>query len=443
MTGIQYPYALDATESKRHIEDASAAPPFSCGDCNGEMIARRGKRNRWHFSHKATICTPRADPDNFLHRLAQDKIIEGFLRAKESGSEYLLGVLCATISKMYAVGEDGSEYKGLPYECNEVVTTDIALPTASISRERSIVSNTRSDIVVEMGEGQLPIIIEVVNTHPIDAETKGHYQSAELPVYVRDLSWETIDELDTKVIATDSLNVSAVRCASCDEKRRQEEEELAKRKETLNRRIRVIDAALRKLVRRRCPKPMFRPWYEVHKPSWGKMRPILMYPNAQRPVFANAIILTELGFAQHNDSKPYLFSYQVRRSNPRIVLYADLGGSDVVPIYEDSAAMLYVPDLQTHPDIEQYTIDRFGRALQKEGVNVRTGFESSTSIEQVDVDPVERVSRTVLNALIRWHRAASSTQRESDVDDHAIHDLMTDYPGRPVKSPRKWVDRNE
>ena len=42
---------------------------------------------------------------------------------------------------------------------------------------------------------------------------------------------------------------------------------------------------------------------------------------------------------------PNLFRYRIK-NNPRVFIYVDLGGSDVVKIYEDSAAMLYAPDLE-------------------------------------------------------------------------------------------------
>ena len=96
--------------------------------------------------------------------------------------------------------------------------------------------------------------------------------------------------------------------------------------------------ALAKLVRRCSFNPSFKPWYEVYKPSWNLVsEPIKMFPRVQKVVFANAIILTELGFEQHNRSKPYLFRYPIR-DKPRVFIYADMGGSDVVKIYEDTAS---------------------------------------------------------------------------------------------------------
>ena len=124
-----------------------------------------------------------------------------------------------------------------------------------------------------------------------------------------------------------------------------------------------------------------------------------MYPRTQRQVFANAIILTELGFLQHNLAKPWLFRYHIARGN---FLYADLGGSEVIPIYEDTAAMLYAPDLRDDIEIEEYAVNRFAKRLQVEGVDVRSGFEAPYHIERRNINPEHFVDRAMLNRLIDW-----------------------------------------
>ena len=85
---------------------------------------------------------------------------------------------------------------------------------------------------------------------------------------------------------------------------------------------------------------LFQPWY-FGKPGMRSSGPTPMYPRVQRRVFANAVILTECGFKQHNTEKPWLFRYPIHRGR-KVMLYADLGGSDKVPIYKDTAAMLSV-----------------------------------------------------------------------------------------------------
>ncbi len=379
MKDIQYPYALDAMRSKRSIRDEDAPKPFWCGDCNEEMIAKRGKRNRWHFAHKGIICTPKPDPDNFLHRLAQEKIVAGFHSAQQDSTEYRLGCRCA---------------------CGQIVSRNIALARATIGLERTVVEGTRSDIVATMADGK-SLIIEVVNTHPPDEVTEARYKASKLPVFIRHVNWDSIDDLDTEVLANRMMNPSSVECSACKKRRRQEQEERRRARETFDRGKKVIDASLRHMERRRSSTPWFKPWYAVSKPNWTERRSVEMFPWVQRRVFANAVILTELGFRQHNTSKPHLFRYSIGK-NPTRFLYADLGGSDVIPIYEDTSALLYIPDLEDEPDLEQYVISVFGERLQKNGAEVRTGFESTATLDQKDTDPTRYVRKTVIDSMINW-----------------------------------------
>lgn len=157
------------------------------------------------------------------------------------------------------------------------------------------------------------------------------------------------------------------------------------------RRTNTIDIVVARINRERRTTPLFRRWTEGKTSS--------MYPKTQRQVFANAIILTELGFLQHNRAKPWLFRYHIAHGN---FLYADLGGSEVIPIYEDTAAMLYAPDLREDLEVEEYAIHRFAERLQNEGVDVRTGFEAPYHIERKDMNPVRFVDRAMLNKLIAW-----------------------------------------
>ena len=386
MNNVLYSYAIDADGRRQSINDTAAPRPFQCGDCEGEMVARRGAVNRWHYAHKAkVVCEPKPDPDNALHRYAQDIICESFNRHRAEGTEYVIGVKCSGLSA-------DLDYLGFT-SCENPVVRNAAEQDAQILKEYSIIPSTRSDLVVQWPDGKA-LILEVVNTHAPEDTTREQYREAGYPVFIKKVSWESLDELHAGFIADDTINIPTVRCSSCKDEKQRAEEELALRQKILQRRMRTIDAAAHKLVRQRSPTLKFRPWYQVYKPKWGTGRPGQMYPKTQRLVFANAIILTELGFTQHNTDKLHLFRFHVR-SNPRIFLYADLGGSDVVPIYEDTAAMLYAPDLQDDPELEQYAIDRFGQILQREGVNVRTGFESSAYFEQVGgINPVEHVSES-------------------------------------------------
>ena len=403
MANILYSYALDAEGKRRGISEIESPRPFGCGDCGNEMIARRGRIRRWHYAHKANVeCVPKPDPDNALHRYAQDIIVEGFNEKLRSGEAYDIVYGCTGYRDYFF---DPEFPFGESARCGNTFRENIAQPGAVIHKERSVIPNTRSDVVVEL-PGQKPFIIEVVNTHDLEEDTRQRYEESGCRVVVRKVTWENLDELTGECRADDTVNVAGWKCDDCREvgraRRRQEVEEREREQQRLNaleRRKKVVDAALAKLVRRLSSNPRFRPWYEVYKPSWNLVsEPIKMFPRVQTVVFANAIILTELGFEQHNRSKPYLFRYRIR-NEPRVFIYADLGGSDVVKIYEDTATMLYAPDLKDE-ELEQYAVSALGRKLEESGVSVRVGFESSAIFESRDVEPARHVDWKMLNSMV-------------------------------------------
>ncbi len=376
---ILYQYALDATGQRRHIKHLDAPRPYQCGDCGSEMIAKRGQVRRWHYAHKANVaCVPKPDPDNALHQYAQDIIIESFRQHQSDGAEYRMGTRCSGF---------------MSDSCSQIIDENIALPGAVMEKEVSIIPNTRSDVVLTKPDG-IRVIIEVVNTHPVDPNTRKLYECSSIQVFVKNLTWENLNELHTAYIADTGLNIASL-CIRCNKQRRDREVREAERMEILKRRKRIVDAVIKKMSRVRQSTPKFHPWF-YGKEMWG--RPVKMFPKTQRLVFANAVILTELGFVQHNPQKPWLFRYKIR---DRIFLYADLGGSDVVPIYEDTAAMLYIPDLQDEPEIEQYVINEFGNALQDYGVDVRTGFIATAHVDRREgIDSTCQVDESMLNSMV-------------------------------------------
>ena len=82
-------HAHDAEGNRRSVREVGATRPFRCGDCENEMIARRGQIKRWHFSHKAKVeGVPAPGPDSLLHRVAQDLIVESFNERLKNDTPY-------------------------------------------------------------------------------------------------------------------------------------------------------------------------------------------------------------------------------------------------------------------------------------------------------------------------------------------------------------------
>lgn len=183
--------------------------------------------------------------------------------------------------------------------------------------------------------------------------------------------------------------------------------------------VRVVDGAVAEMSRDAGAVTTLRPWY------MGKYQ-TPMYPRTQRLVFANAIILAELGFVQDNPEKPWLFRYSIHKRT-RVILNADLGGSDEVSINEDTAAMLYVSGTGLADDLEeycyplehhtaipikQYIIDKFGERLQHFGVDVRTPLRAPEKLERKGVSPLLYIDPWVIEPLIKVPKQRDENRRQ-------------------------------
>ncbi len=394
--GVAYPVAYSMAErSIIKIDDAprKRGEWYSCVHCDQRMSAVVLVTHRTpHFRHIDPEI--QCDPDSALHSYAIRMIQQAHATAQKTGSEYMLtrrGIKCES-------------------DCQNYVTEINLADGWECGVEKSIVSHTRSDLVFAHPDGPR-IVVEVVNTHEMEPETTAAYQRAGVPVAIVRAEWDTIERLLSRLDIHDSQNFDRDICDECEARRRDAEErherEERERADRLERRTLYVDKVLSLIERRRSSKPLFHPWrYGKHSTE--------MYPHTRRKVFANAIILTELGFEQHNSRKPWLFRFTIHRKS-NVVLYADLGGSDVIPIYEDTAAMLYVfgeslSDDDDNDDghygccrsspISHYIIEEFGKRLQQFGVDVRTGFLAPENVERVEVDPLKWVDPKQIEKLI-------------------------------------------
>ena len=301
--------------------------------------------------------------------------------------------------------------------CTQRPASEVNLAAGwTFESEKTVVSGTRSDVVFTHSAGDM-VVVEVVNTHEMEPETRQAYKTAGYKVGVVWVAWDSVARLlEGLQVGAGSLGFPD-RCDDCDrawrekharifERAQQERQAQVERQARLDQRKHTVDAVLSRITRRPSLKTLFQPWY-FGKPRMHSSDPTPMYSSVQRRVFANAVILSECGFEQHNTKKPWLFRYTIHRGR-NVMLYADLGGSDVVPIYEDTAAMLYVfgdddedEDEDGHSPIRQYIIEEAARLLQKMSVEVRTGFQSAEQIERQAVSPLSVVPPHILDPLIR------------------------------------------
>ena len=330
---IACPVAYSVTEEAIiHIGDAprERGVRYSCVHCDQRMSAVvLVTRKTPHFRHTAPEV--RCDPDAALHTYAIKMIQQAHADAQESEVEYMLMRPCRECEYLH---------------CQNYATELDLAESWECAVETSIAPHTRTDLAFTHPDGR-QIAVEVVNTHDMEPETEAAYKRAGVPVAIVRVEWETIGGLLDGLAIRSSRNFGSDMCDECEHKQKAVADRLDRRRHT-------VDIVLSKMNRRRSSKPLFRPWY-YGKPKLFSDAPTPMYPRTQRKVFANAIILTELGFVQHNPQKPWLFRYPIHEKQ-NVILYTDLGGSDVVPIYDDTAAMLYVfgPSLSDDYDDGHY-----------------------------------------------------------------------------------------
>lgn len=73
-------YAYNSAKELVRIDNAQRQEKYYCINCDGEMIPKQGKKNKWHFAHKNI--TPKCKYDNYIHKLAEIKLSEWFRNSK-------------------------------------------------------------------------------------------------------------------------------------------------------------------------------------------------------------------------------------------------------------------------------------------------------------------------------------------------------------------------
>ena len=291
----------------------------------------------------------RTTADKAIHDTAVAMIIRGFSDRPESAElEYHLGCPCE--------------------ECGRTVSRNVARSPVPgwIRKEASLRELAPIMVVGQPGRG--PVVIEVVVTHDLEPEAHESYTESGIPVLKVRPTWNTLAELEFSVITDDTLNVPPVQCMACknaEELRRREAEKVRGH----------VDSMLRRMNQRQQltpAKPTFRPW--THD-KFG--RP--MYPRIRQQVYANAIILAELGFVQ-TERKPWLFFFRL----PGGVVFANFGSTEEVAIWEDPAALIHWKLNRYSEELESVVVEGVLARCRAAGANVRVSFYDRMLDQQED-----------------------------------------------------------
>ena len=334
------------------------------------MVCRQGEKREWHFAHAQGGCSW----ESVLHKQAKHLIEQGFKFAQKTEQPYFIHLSCDTCENNYISGDIASS-------CSDVIL------------EKSVVDNTRSDIVFIRKNSNCYLIIEVVVEHALEPETEARYKASGHPVFILELDdFCQLKELEKQIVISKALNTKTKICEKCkeEEKKEKQRQEMKEKKEKQRQiieaerekqrlfkeekweRQRLFREERRKKQRQlvetelhrlntRIPaesKKLYR--WEIDK--YGSP----MSLSKQEKVFANAIILCELGFRQYNLQEPWNFSFDTRWGT----IHAHLG-----PIWEDTACLLDgIGTDEQSSELQKFVFDVAYKKIEAAGVELRKSF---------------------------------------------------------------------
>ena len=215
--------------------------------------------------------------------------------------------------------------------------------------------------------------MEVVVTHDVEPGTRQRYAESKIPVFLIRPTWDSLDELKLSVIADSTLNLQAKPCSACikREKQRRRQQERQQRKEKTARE--QFTSELTRMDRREQSNPSnlpFKPWIYDYL---GRQ----MYPHVRRRVYANAIILTEMGFRQSKKNS-HVFWY---RLSDGCCVFAQFD-SLVRPIWEDTRALIDCDVKGYSDELRSFLIETVAVKCRKAGVGVMVSLEEDHADQQ-------------------------------------------------------------
>lgn len=361
---VCYPYVVDRRRRMLRVSDLSGAVVGCfCLGC-GSPVEAWGSGGVGHLAGD-DVCRP----ERALREAARLAVRDGYLAALESGGEYLVGSRCRGCGELASrVGLVGG---GAEFRFGE-----------------------RGEVVFNVDGG--PLVVEFVGAG-YEGQSGMLMEDSAVPVYRVELrDFRCVAELRLGVQASGGLCIEAY-CGGClaerqqatAERSRDREEERERRRRWLEERDQEIRAAarvsVREIVREAGPGAMFGAWYRARGGT-------AMSPAVQRLVFANAVLLTECGFRQHNPEKPWLFRKQLGGG---VSAFADLGGAGVSGDGREPRVGLYLMGMEPEEaGLRDLIRGEIERRLRLAGVDVSGDGGSGPS------EAVWRVDRALVDAMV-------------------------------------------
>jgi len=313
-----------------HIAEYEKGSPAICLACGHALVARQGKQRQWHFAH----LPPQPSDCNWetaLHRATKLLIKQRFDEAIEHHQDYWIVWHCPG--------------------CGKGRVKDITRLATMASLEHDLSCGVRPDIYFHAREGYKGgFAIEIVVSHPVEAQTQDIYHSMNLPVFIVEPDWDMLPKLARRIDANSTLNMDIGKCPTCQRRaeRQRKQGEWARR----------FQVDLDEKVTRSAQVSVAVPWY--NDPQY--------YPKTRAKLKRQSEGLLRAG-ARQAITKPWLFIFETHKG----VIFADLHGTDEVPIWEDESALIYWQ--LTGPEWQQRAAVRaVRRVCQNVGVKTRLSF---------------------------------------------------------------------
>lgn len=155
-------YALDKNHNLIHIDDVKKEfkKKYTCCNCNGELIARKGQKKAHHFSHKSKNCSY----ESYLHKVSKIKFYETYSQCLNDNVpfylEYKTGLECISCKEKEHI------YCKLKPKVNRY---DLTKYFDKISIEKGV-NGFIADVLLESTLKEDKILIEFAVTHKCEKE---------------------------------------------------------------------------------------------------------------------------------------------------------------------------------------------------------------------------------------------------------------------------------
>ena len=291
---LRIPYAVYPDGQIVHIDTVGRGKSECvCPACGERLTARKGDVRIHHFSHQSGHSQCRGESQ--LHALGKLLLSQRI----NKGLPLVIVADCPNEFENYAVGPHKEVVEATPAHCQAKV--EQTLPNSSI----------RPDVTI-LKDGSIQLCCEIVVTHSPD------YEPVKMPIPI--LSFQVESARDLHLIASDDP-IPCRKYWNFEFPCLKGEEYRATVKGHRPIKLQAWKM-LERMRRQEKPTGPLRSW------SRDTYHPI--HPGTARRLEALGQELLRRGFVQHNRNKPWVFRY----GTPLGDIYANLGSTDIIPIWE-------------------------------------------------------------------------------------------------------------